>query len=834
MGQASLQKLAVVPEQPPPKTEISQPIPSSNKAIPLPQVADQAEELDRKLAKISSHLQTKPEEIAPDAVIETQAKEIRERAQRLDSFLDGLSDILELRDELVYWRALDHRSSEQRRLLSARANELQSQILQLDEEESRWQATGNQIDDASGIEVVAARVQQELSAIKTIRLQAQEQLNQVLTLQNQLSQTGRQVSDALTRLVEAEDRFRGHLFERDSQPLWAPLRYHQLDQPFGALLRRSGDQDVRTAGEFLRGGGAGLIVLPALYFLGLIGALRLKHYCAVGPAAKLPIEAFRLLERPYSLALLAMLLGSTTQTGSAPVSITIGLYLLWLGLVFRLMPLLIKPALRPLVYPLLLLNLLELLRAAMPLPVLANRLILNLILLAALITYGLLARPSRLLALDLSKTNLALVRSATSIGLLLLAVALVANVCGLVSLSHVLGIGTLLSAFFGVAFYCAVRVLLLFLRIFLDSPWAALFPVEEQQTIAVWGPRLLIAATVFVWLTHSELYVFLIHDGLAEFLSELLAAPIGFGSLHVTLGNVITVLLIVGIGYSFAKGFSSLLRSILIARLPLQRGLPYAISKVTYYFLVLLVFAAALSSAGVELNKFTVITGALGVGVGFGLQNIVSNFASGLILLFERPIRIGDVIDVGGLVGSVRRIGARSSTLTTGQGAEVIVPNSNLLSNQVINWTLSSPWRRVEIPVGVAYGSDPEVIIQLLTAVASSIPDVMETPPPEAFFLGFGDSALNFELRFWSARQEMWFKLKSDVAIAVSRALRDAGIEIPFPQRDLRVRSVDLSTNKLEDLTRSPAATAQSNGAASNTTEALHDPTTQQSSSEVR
>jgi potassium-dependent mechanosensitive channel len=214
--------------------------------------------------------------------------------------------------------------------------------------------------------------------------------------------------------------------------------------------------------------------------------------------------------------------------------------------------------------------------------------------------------------------------------------------------------------------------------------------------------------------------------------------------------------------------------------------------------MMLVVLYAAVTKAGVELNKFTVITGALGVGVGFGLQNIVNNFASGLILLFERPIRVDDTVEVNGLVGSVKRIGARSSTIQTFQGAEVIVPNSNLLSNHVINWTLSSPWRRVDIPVGVAYGSDLQQVMKLLVSVAEQNPKVMRDPVPMAFFLGFGDSALNFELRFWSARQDTWFELKSDVAIGISNALREAGIEIPFPQRDLHLRTVDSASQELD------------------------------------
>jgi small-conductance mechanosensitive channel len=273
--------------------------------------------------------------------------------------------------------------------------------------------------------------------------------------------------------------------------------------------------------------------------------------------------------------------------------------------------------------------------------------------------------------------------------------------------------------------------------------------------------------------------------------SKLFTYPIGFEKIRFTLGDVLGLAFILLGGYFVANIFTFLLKKVVLPKLPLHRGLPYAISTVTYYVLLLVVALAALSGAGIELNKFTVLTGALGVGLGFGLQNIVNNFVSGLILLFERPIHVGDTVDVGGLVGIVRRIGARSSTVVTFQGAEVIVPNSNLLSNQVINWTLSSQWRRVDVPVRVAYGTDPERVIKLLVIVAESHPGVLLERPPTAFFMGFGESSLNFELRFWSAWQDTWFQLQSDVTVAVAKALREAGIEIPFPQRDLHVRSID-------------------------------------------
>jgi small-conductance mechanosensitive channel len=289
------------------------------------------------------------------------------------------------------------------------------------------------------------------------------------------------------------------------------------------------------------------------------------------------------------------------------------------------------------------------------------------------------------------------------------------------------------------------------------------------------------------------LRVLTIYDGVMAALSNLLRYPIGFHQVHFTLGGALSIVLILLFGYALANVLTVFLGKLVLPRLPLNRGVPYAISTVFYYVLLLLVALATLSATGIDLNKLTVLTGALGVGLGFGLQNIVNNFVSGLILLFERPIHVGDTVDVSGLVGMVRRIGARSSTVVTFQGAEVIVPNSNLISNQVINWTLSSEWRRVDVPIGVAYGTDPERVIKLLVEVAQSHPGVLLARPPMAFFLGFGDSALRFELRFWSDQQDTWFQLQSDVTVAVAKAIKEAGIEIPFPQRDLHVRSIDVS-----------------------------------------
>jgi small-conductance mechanosensitive channel len=186
---------------------------------------------------------------------------------------------------------------------------------------------------------------------------------------------------------------------------------------------------------------------------------------------------------------------------------------------------------------------------------------------------------------------------------------------------------------------------------------------------------------------------------------------------------------------------------------------------------------AAISALGIGLTGIAVVAGALSVGIGFGLQNIVNNFISGLILLYERPIQMGDTVQVKDVTGEVRRIGIRSSTLRTMQGAEVIVPNATLISDQVVNWTLSDRNRLVELPVRVAPDSDPDRVTAILLAAARASREVREDPPPLALLRGFGADALSFELHVWTGLDTQ-SAVHGDLARAVYDALREAKIEL--------------------------------------------------------
>jgi len=220
-------------------------------------------------------------------------------------------------------------------------------------------------------------------------------------------------------------------------------------------------------------------------------------------------------------------------------------------------------------------------------------------------------------------------------------------------------------------------------------------------------------------------------------------------------------------------------------------GVKNAIKKLLHYALFTVGFFVAVSMAGLELQKLTIIAGALSVGIGFGLQNIVNNFVSGLILLFERPVKEGDTINIDDQWGTITRIGLRSTVFETLDRAEIIVPNSELVSQKVTNWTFTTNVSRIVLAVGVAYGSPLDKVLAVLHRVAIENTDILDDPKPSAIFTDFGESSIDFELRVWISDINLRLKVKSELGQAVDRYFREENITIPFPQRDLHVRSID-------------------------------------------
>lgn len=786
---------------PPAEQQSPQPAnpPPANKAVPLPRIADKAEELERQLREISKSLKPSQELLDLDKEAEAQAGQFEERARQTEELLAGIPNVMQLQDEERYWKAFAEQHGKQRKLLTNRAADIEEKIRWLDTQQKTWQATWDQVQPQSGLEVVAQRVRSALDQIQQLRTEAQQQLGLILTSQNRISEQDREISAVQQELREAYERLRGRLLERDSYPLWAIRELHASERSLSTAIRVAAGRGSVASRNFLRSKMRILILTAGIYLFALLIAFGLRNYL-VSKNGQDAVEGSQLLQRPFSGALLVTLFATFAFYFSAPSGVLFVEFILCLIPVLRLLPPLVGPGMRKVVYTLCAFYLVQWLYLVLQFGASFQREFFALIIVLALVIFAWLTRPSRLKVQIVTPWRPRLLFAGTSVGLFLLAASLLANILGFFALSQVLGLGTVFSAFALALLYTIVRVLRLGLVILVSSAWFQSLPDAHADAITRWGWRLLVAGATFVWL-NVVLYLFAVRAAIVGALQSVLQYQMGFGKFHVTLGGILSLIFLLVLGYVIANIASFFLGSILLPNITLKGGMAYAISRVTYYVLLVGLFFAALSSAGLELNKFTLITGALGVGVGFGLQNIVNNFASGLIVLFERPIRVSDTVEVAGVSGIVRRIGARSSTVLTAQGAEVIFPNSTLVSNQVINWTLSSARRRVEIPVGVSYSADPDLVLKLLTEVATANSRVLTYPAPETAFLGFGENALRFQLTFW-ASQSAWFELQSEVGLAVFRALRQAGIEIPFPQRDLHLRSLD-STMKEE-----PSATA--------------------------
>lgn len=233
------------------------------------------------------------------------------------------------------------------------------------------------------------------------------------------------------------------------------------------------------------------------------------------------------------------------------------------------------------------------------------------------------------------------------------------------------------------------------------------------------------------------------------------------------------------------------MRKRILERMSIDPGLKYALEVGIGYVVFILGLVIGLESVGLNLSSLAFLTGIIGVGVGFGLQNIVSNFVSGVILLVERPIKVGDRVEVGDLNGDIIRIAARSTWVRTNDNVVIIVPNSDFISNRVTNWTANDRRVRIRLPVGVSYASDPPAVRTVLLHIADGLPAVLKDPKPDVVFLGFGDSSLDFELRVWTEDSLRTPQiLKSDLYFRIFQAFTENGIEIPFPQRDIHVRSV--------------------------------------------
>ena len=625
---------------------------------------------------------------------------------------------------------------------------------------------------------IVRQVTATLRLVRATRERIETHLEQLLDLQRRATRE-RATADELRERFDIAERLAGTVSYRDGPTLWTAWAHGGRARDALATVRGTLVRDRTAIVEFVADQPT-FLPLVAFLFLGVWAtALAFKRF-----ALRLEREhpelasATRALEHPASIGILVLpLVFLAPAYGSAPITLRVAMVSLAVVPLLRVVAPLLpveEAGGAHVLAALLLVNLVAAVFRRVP-PVQRSFFVLQCAIAIAFLLRG--RRRHRSAALQLA-------RDAT---MLTLVAALVAEVSGFVQLSHYLGDGVLRSLLIGVFCFTLLAVMDAFVAIGVHTGVSAAVR-QHAAGIRRRAHSLATLVVVLVWL-RGVIEVFAIREPVMNVLGEVLGAELAVGAMAISPGDVVAFGVTVWLAFQLSRIVRAVLERDVFPRMALGRGVPYAVTTVSSYAVLLVGFLFALAAAGVALDRIAVLAGAVGVGAGFGLQSIVNNFVSGLVLLFERPIQLGDMVQLGDVVGEVRRIGLRSSVVRTFDGAEVILPNSALVSEQVTNWTLSDARRRVAVRVGVAYGTDPEGVLSLLIKVAAQQPGVLREPAPEALFLGFGESALDFELRAWVARADVVASFGSALGIGVERALREAGITIPFPQRDLNVRT---------------------------------------------
>jgi small-conductance mechanosensitive channel len=362
------------------------------------------------------------------------------------------------------------------------------------------------------------------------------------------------------------------------------------------------------------------------------------------------------------------------------------------------------------------------------------------------------------------------------------------NFLGYVALSFMLVNGMIISVYGIIIIITAALTLEGVIMIFLQTKLAGLLNVVNNYPDKINRVIHKILKLVF---SVGAVIIILNNFGVRKIVTDWLVETLGhewsIGDFSISLGALLLFIVSIWLSIITARFVRFILEGDVLPRFELARGVPGAVSTISSYIIIGFGIIVAVRGSGIDLNSFALLAGALGVGIGFGLQDIVKNFISGLIIIFERPIQIGDAVQVEDLSGRVQHIGIRSSIIKTWDGAEVIVPNGNLISNKVINWTFADQSRRIDIKVGVAYGTNVNLVMETLLECARQNKKLLSSPIPLVLFNDFGESSLDFELRCWTSEFGTWFQIKSDLRVSIEKAFREQNIEIPFPQRDLHL-----------------------------------------------
>ena len=692
----------------------------------------------------------------------------------------GLTDIG------LMWSARDRMVRDWRRELRQAAAQVDSARRQVRRELVVWRTTLADTDTVAYTPALRQRAENVVARLGEVDSVLAVRNGEILAAELGLSDANGRIFTELQSVATARAEARQNLLRRDSPPLWkSPLMYGASG--VGRETRSHLLQELRW---FMSRTRTMLIAQVLLTLLAVLLALRHRHDLQRTAEHEVPTGPYYdVLRHPVAAVALLGITATLLVYPLAPLPVydvgLIGAAVPLLLLIPTLVPADLVTAARLAVG----LFVLQRSLSALLMGTLPYRMVLLGVSLLAVVLLWQGLRPAGVLKRKEPQWR----RTLQHVGWALLAcgaVAVVANVIGNVTLADAVNAGIALTLYLAILFAAATQIaeVLLSQVVRKGAAYSRYLRDRGDRVLRVSG-RVLYLLAGLLWLALS-LQSFYLWGPLASWFTGVFGTPIRIGEAALSLGTVVLFVLVLWAGVLIARLVSGVLELDVLGRMNVRRGVPVTVGSLVRYLLIAVAFLTALAATGVELSRFAILGGALGVGIGFGMQNIVNNFVSGLLLAVERPVSVGDTVQVGLNTGEIREIGIRASVIRTFEGAEVIVPNSELITQDVINWTRTGTRRRIEVTVGVAYGNDPARVIGLLADVAQAHPEVLGNPAAFALFTGFGANSLDFVVRAWTDSND-WIIVRSDIAVSVHGALRESGIEIPFPQRDVHLKSAD-------------------------------------------
>ncbi len=757
-------------------------------AIPAAEIPARADADEQAILAIVQRTQAKDPVPGFERTFARQAAGVQQLAERSNSGDLALLSVRRLESLQRHWHLFERAIGQTRAELARAVNASSEDLAELARRRVGWQAT---LLTPGLAPALLERSEELMAQTEQAEKLVAVRVGKMIDIGRKGSALANQVQAgvaAVARKVEEQDR---RLLIMDTPPLWQAMGDASSLEPVSIGLRKSLAIELAFADDY---DAANLRWLPALVG-GLVLLLpvmvwlrhRARWMVAAGQATE---PSMRALSRPWAAWLLLVFLGAMLYDIQGPnIRQDVVMLLAWVPILA-----LVQRRVLNLVGPWAYLSAVFYFLNAVALLLLGNQLLyrgflLTLNLLMLLTLAWRLVQDRRAAAGAAGVAPGRLVKLLLWIACVVLLAGVGSNILGNVSMATMLTGALLDSSYVALALYAGSAVLLALFQVLVPRPTLSRWAGRRADSLVPLASRLWDTLLVAVWAIYT-LQSFRIYRPLFDLLVSVLTRGFQLGSLSLSLGGLVAFAGATWAAFWLAKTIRMVLAEDLLPSLALPRGVGNSISTLSYYSILFLGLLTALAAAGIQVGQLAIVFGALGVGIGFGLQDVVRNFVAGLILMFERPIQPGDVVDVAGMSGTVRDIGMRATIVRTFEGADVVVPNGMLLADKLVNWTFSGTRRRINLDVTTSYAASPQRTLELLMEIARKVEGIAFSPAPFAILTGLAPGALEFNLRAWTTDRVDWVAVRSELAVKVREGLAEAGIEVPMPQRDLHLRVV--------------------------------------------